>query len=312
MYVNPKGKGKQNILKVGQVFTSNDGNVVEIVEYRNAKQVVIEFSDGVTSVVMASNLRRGSFFHPNKFSSLVGKRFKNKQGDWATIIEYVNASKIVIEFDGYPDKLKITNSSALRSGSFKNNYKPTICGMGYIGDGWASISKRSAESLVYDVWVNMLSRCYDDYTQSQQPAYIGCSVDERWHSLEVFAHWYLNHPFRGEGFHLDKDLLVKGNRVYSEEVCTLIPPEVNAALSIKPSPKSGLPIGVNKIDNGYVARLCTGETREYLGYYKTPEEAHEVYVKAKEDYIRRLAEKWKGQIEGKAYQALREWKFNVV
>lgn len=73
--------------------------------------------------------------------------------------------------------------------------------------------------------------------------------------------------------------------------------------------KCTLTLGVNKIDNGYVARLNKGkEGREYLGYYKTPEEAHKVYIEAKERYVKNKGLEWANRIEWKAFKALMEWK----
>ena len=155
----------------------------------------------------------------------------------------------------------------------------------------------------------MLARNYDPYTQSKQPAYIGCSVCEEWLCFQNFAEFYINHPSYGLGYNLDKDLLVKGNKVYSPETCTMLPPDLNVVISGNTPSKNGMPLGVNKIDNGYVARLSKGKDgREYLGYYKTAEEAHEVYVEAKERYVKNLALEWANRIEWKAFKALMEWK----
>ena len=78
----------------------------------------------------------------------------------------------------------------------------------------------------YDRWHGMLRRCYSAAWQSRHPAYIGCSVDKRWHSFVAFREWALSQP-QWEGLHLDKDLLVPGNKVYSPETCLFIPQSVN-------------------------------------------------------------------------------------
>lgn len=311
MYFNPKGKGKHNIVKVGDLFENTDKQKVEVVEYNSAKNVIVRFQhDSAVLKTSSSDLRRGNFRHPEKFSSMIGKRFESNKGDWCTVLEYINANKVVIKFDGYEHYEKTVSAKALKEGSFRNNYRPTIqgLGLGYMGDGIYSWNGDENVQKAYQVFVGMFSRCYDPYTQSKQTAYIGCSVDPRFYDFQVFAKFYVENPFCGLGYHLDKDLLIRGNRVYSPEACTLLPPEVNSALASTPESESGLPLGVNKIDNGYVARLNkTGQGREYLGYYKTADEAHNVYVKAKEDYIHSLAEKWHGKIEERAYQALKSW-----
>ena len=309
MYINPKGKGKHNILKVGDTFKNTDGQEVTIIEYNSATNVIICYSeDSAVMKTSSMDLRKGNFRHPEKFTSLVGKRFENKQGDWCTIIEYISATKIVIEFDGYPDNLKQVAVAALKNGSFKNNYKPTIYGKGYIGDGKYQGSKKDGTDFVYGIWNNMLARNYDPYTQSKQPAYIGCSVCDEWLCFQNFADWYMNHQSYGLGYNLDKDLLGRDNRVYSPETCTMLPPELNVMISGSTASKNGMPLGVGKIDKGYTARLNKGrEGREYLGYYKTAEEAHKVYVEAKERYVKNKALEWANRIEWEAFVALMNW-----
>lgn len=310
MYVNPKGKGKHNILKVGDTFKNTDGQEVTIIEYNGATNVIVRYSeDDAVMRTSSMDLRKGNFRHPEKFTSIVGKRFKNKVGDWCTVIEYISAIKVVIQFDGYPNNLKSISVAATKNGSFKNNYKPTIYGVGYIGDGKYQGSKKDGTDFVYGIWNNMLARNYDPYTQSKQPAYIGCSVCKEWLCFQNFAEWYMNHPSYGLGYNLDKDLLGTINKVYSPETCTLLPPDLNVMISGSTISKNGMPLGVNKIDNGYVARLSKGKDgREYLGYYKTAEEAHNVYVKAKERYVKNKALEWANRIEWKAFKALMEWK----
>lgn len=289
-------------------FKNNSGQWVTVVEYRGATEVIVKFDDGVLSTTANYYLKNGSFNHPERFTSMIGKRFKNNKGDWCTVIDYKDAHNVVIIFDGYENNTKNVSTKALKDGSFRNNYRPTIQGLGYIGEGVYSWSGDDYVKKAYQTFTGMFSRCYDPCTQSKQPAYIGCSVDPRWYNFQVFAKFYVENPFCGLGYHLDKDLLIRGNKVYSPEACTLLPPEINSALASTPKSVSGLPLGVNKIDNCYVARLNkTGQGREYLGYYKTAEGAHKVYVKAKEEYIHSLAEKWKGKIEDRAYQALLNW-----
>lgn len=308
MYVNPKGKGKHNIVKNGDTFINNSGEKIVVIDYRGATDVIVQFEDGVTRSTTSTDLKRGGCRHPEKYTSIVGKRFKNKQEDWCTVKEYISATEVVIEFDGFPDNLKKVAVAALKKGSFKNNYKPTIYGKGYLGDGKYQGAKKDGTDFVYGVWNNMLARNYDLYTQSKQPAYIGCSVCDEWLCFQNFADFYINHESYGLGYNLDKDLLGGDNKVYSPETCTMLPPEINSMITGSTASKNGMPLGVNKIDNGYVARLNKGkEGREYLGYYKTPEEAHKVYVEAKERYVKNKALECANRIEWKAFVALMNW-----
>ena len=46
--------------------------------------------------------------------------------------------------------------------------------------------------------------------------------------------------------------------------------------------------------------------------FKTSEEAFQAYKTAKEAYIKEVAERWKGKIDDKVYQALLEWKIEIT
>jgi hypothetical protein len=46
--------------------------------------------------------------------------------------------------------------------------------------------------------------------------------------------------------------------------------------------KSGL-LGVSTQKNGYISTICINGTSKYLGFYKTKEDAHAAYLKAKSD-----------------------------
>ena len=87
-----------------------------------------------------------------------------------------------------------------------------------------------------------------------------------------------------------------------------MPNEINVAIVGNRKSESGLPLGVATTGNRYCSYIrYNGGDKNYLGAYDTPEEASAAYVKAKEDYIHSLAEKWHGKIEERAYQALMNW-----
>ena len=51
--------------------------------------------------------------------------------------------------------------------------------------------------------------------------------------------------------------------------------------------------------------------REYLGFFKTEIEAFNAYKQAKEKYLKELAEKWKSQIDERAYNALMNYEVHI-
>lgn len=141
------------------------------------------------------------------------------------------------------------------------------------------------------------------------PAYRGCSVN--FGTEADFRAWVLPQVgFGRPGFELDKDILVKGNRVYSPQTCVFIPQELNALFSgcYKAKHRGKYPLGVsfNRGSGTFVAQMHKerGSLDKYLGSFRTVEEAFACYKAAKEAKIKRLANKWKDQIDPRAYEAL--------
>ena len=81
---------------------------------------------------------------------------------------------------------------------------------------------------------------------------------------------------------------------------------MNSFLALPKARKGKL--GVSKISNNkYRVRGTFGGGLKCLGTYETEQEAFQAYKEAKEAYIKELANKWKGQIDPRAYEALMGW-----
>ena len=102
--------------------------------------------------------------------------------------------------------------------------------------------------------------------------------------------------------HLDKDLLIVGNKVYSPENCCLITGKVNTFLADGGSGlRGGLPLGVTLhcyhsksgvTSYKYRARCSNPFTggRDHLGLFDCPEKAHQVWRNKKHEHACSLAE----------------------
>ncbi len=113
---------------------------------------------------------------------------------------------------------------------------------------------------------------------------------------------------------MDKDLLVKGNKVYSESTCVFLPQEINKILTKSTATRGKHLIGVcwHNVSKAFVAVVSKNKgKREWLGSFKTELEAFNAYKEAKEAFIKEQANKWKGKIDARAYNALLNYTVNI-
>lgn len=183
-------------------------------------------------------------------------------------------------------------------------------GVGYNSGGKYKTKEFGKRLRVYQTWKDMLRRCYDKKRQVRDYTYTGCSVDERWHDFQVFAEWCSNNNLGSSDYHIDKDILVRGNKVYSPETCCLVPKSINGLFNNHSKGRGEFPQGVywNKSRGLHVAKISISGKSKHLGYFDCPNKAHEVYKKAKESHVKEMADLWFSNIEPRVYEALMDWK----
>lgn len=171
----------------------------------------------------------------------------------------------------------------------------------------------------YAVWGSMLHRCTEK-VWATRPSYIGTTCSDNFKSYSFFYEWcqtqvgFSEKDNHGKYWHLDKDLLVKGNKVYSENVCVFLPADINQLFTKRDRNRGDYPLGVSKHkrDKTYSATCnCGKDNQIFLGNYSTPLEAFLAYKKAKEAYIKQVAEQYKDVIDPRAYKALLEYEVNI-
>lgn len=193
--------------------------------------------------------------------------------------------------------------------------KGKIYGIGYYDDGNGN-TKIDRTLPSYRAWSGMLERCYSPVFLRRRPTYRGCTVCQEWQNLYKFNLWYEKNYYTisGQRMDLDKDILVKGNRIYSPETCVFVPQEINVLIIKADSIRGDLPIGVSydASNKGYVAHMsCRGKV-VYLKKCKFPEEAFFYYKKNKEKYIKQIADEYKDVIPEELYEALYRWKVEIT
>lgn len=242
-----------------------------------------------------------------KLKNRVGEIRYNKYGSRMELIEYHGADNVIIKFEkGKPVK---TTWDHFNKGKVKNVYDKSYLGIGYIGEGIYSSMNGKNKDIRYSYWSGMLERCYNQNYLTKRPTYKGCSVDEEWHNYQNFAKWYDDNYYEvgNERMHLDKDILHKGNKIYSPETCIFVPIRINALFVKSNELRGEYPIGVtfDKLMNKYTAQCNMGTgVNHNIGYYSNEKDAFYAYKKFKESYIKEIAKEYKNKIPNKLYDAM--------
>ncbi len=164
-----------------------------------------------------------------------------------------------------------------------------VCGVGINDTKGMSreiVNGKSVATKAYRSWSDMINRCYNKKVKGRQKCYVGCSVCDDWLYFSSFKKWFDNNYI--EGWQLDKDLLVSGNKIYSPEFCNYVPRRVNSLFGGWSKDKD-LPIGVSKVkgfDSTYQVSLMTTNGSKWLGYFDNPIDAKSAYDKERSEYVR--------------------------
>jgi hypothetical protein len=186
--------------------------------------------------------------------------------------------------------------------------EPTMCGIGY----WGSDSI-DCKSESYLRWRDMLTRCYNAKFHERQPQYKECTVCEEWLNYSNFRVWYDQNRVLGKTLDLDKDILFKGNKVYSPETVALVPHAINTLFINRKDGRGDFPIGVycEKDKKRFRATMSFMGKQIKLGSFATAESAFARYKEYKEDFIKDMAEQFKDEIPHKVYEAMMKWEIEI-
>lgn len=145
-------------------------------------------------------------------------------------------------------------------------------------------NKRKTVCPFYARWKHLLDRVYGEKTLVEYPTFRNNSVCEEWLYLSKFKMWMETQRWEGVKIHLDKDILVPGNRLYSPDTCAFIPEYLNNLFHVKASGRGEFPLGVslrtnpkNFIHTKPYFTQCTmkgASDKVASSYSGSPEEAH--------------------------------------
>lgn len=238
----------------------------------------------------------------------VGEIYPTKNGS-LTVLKYVKAIEILVQHnDEYGHKMW-TRADFIRKGSVRNPFEKHENGCSFTGHGYCHTISPDMRSVIYSIWRCLVQRTLtDSYNKNRvRNTYEDATICDEWHNFQVFCKFVNENKYFKKGFHLDKDLLVTGNKHYSPETCCFLPQVINGLIAINYETNNDLPVGVNRKYDYYEAAISYRGKRKRIGMYATPEEASAAYVQAKEAYVKELALEWKDRIEPRAFEALMNW-----
>lgn len=237
----------------------------------------------------------------------------NNNGERMTIVRYGNATDIDIQFDD-GTIVEHREYGHFKKGQIENPFFSSVCGVGCIGIGeFKSRDENGKKTKCYTTWKGMHERCYDPKCQEKHPTYKGCRVCKEWNNYQKFAKWDNENYYEvgNERMALDKDILCKGNKVYSPETCVYVPQSINTLFTKSDKARGELPIGVCKEGNKFRGQLNKGNEKIHLGTFNTPEEAFQAYKQAKEAYIKEVANEYKDKIPYRLYEAMMNYEVEI-
>lgn len=167
-----------------------------------------------------------------------------------------------------------------------------------------------SNSQAYRIWKHMLSRCYNQSFKQSYQTYADCESAAEWLLFSNFKQWFDEHYI--DGWQLDKDILIKGNKLYSPETCCFVPQKINGLFAKSNKKRGQCCIGVTRHGNGFRALMMAHGLHERLGTYKTEAEAFFAYKRRKEEFIKEIAEIYKDLLEQRVYEALLNYKVEIT
>ena len=157
--------------------------------------------------------------------------FHTKSSGDFKILERKDNGKYIIQFIKTGTIMEVYQS-AIRNGSIKDKFHPSVCGVGYIGD-FEGYTHSKENIILYSTWKHMIQRCYN---QNNKDYHLyggaGVTVDVRWYNFSNFFEdakllpGYENKIKYPDIYCLDKDYLQMNipneQRIYSKNTCIWI------------------------------------------------------------------------------------------
>lgn len=169
----------------------------------------------------------------------------------------------------------------------------------YIDGKWKQVWRCPA----YAAWSHVMERSFSLKKAISQPTYKDVTCCDDWLRFTTFLEWWEENHI--EGYQLDKDILVYGNKIYSPENCLYVPRWVNQFVTERNSRRGSLPIGVSwsKKYKFYESNISIGGCKKFLGHFNCPYAAHDRWKLEKLTLVGKYRDKL-DEIDSRLYPAL--------
>ena len=244
----------------------------------------------------------------------IGEKRINNFFSKIVITKHRKYSDIDVYFPEYNWTFEHTTYSNFKNGNIKCPYEPRLYGKGYLGEGKYKAFENGKLTDKYDIWQDMLRRCYDPKLHEKYSTYKDCEVEDKWLNFQNMGKWIDENYYEipGETMCLDKDILCKGNKIYSRDTCIFVPERINLLFVKRDKSRGKNPIGVSPTSSGNYQATCNDGNGKYiyLGSYSTKEEAFQAYKEYKENLIKRTIDEYEGRIPEPYYSRLKAAMYN--
>lgn len=228
----------------------------------------------------------------------IGKIFSNSLGLEFEVIDLENYYNVTVRFkeSGFVTNARLDH---VKRGAIRDRFHRENFGVGYLGSMEGVVDCKRLRSK----WGGMLNRCYNPKYHERKPTYRDCKASESFQNFTNFYHWAKGQVgFNIPNWELDKDILVRGNKTYSEETCVFVPREINTVIFNSDGKFSG--VRYDKNSKKWQVRVNKLGVCLSFGYYADKDVAMGLYSSEKKKVILEVAEKWKGLIDDRAYNSL--------
>lgn len=227
------------------------------------------------------------------FKDLNRTTFYHKKYGRYDIIEYINCEKVKIKFHNtgyeYYTSLNHIENNEVRDRLYSNVFGGVLELYGYDID-------------IYKIWYNMLYRA-----NMVEGSYKDVNVCPDWMYFQNFYNWAKKQIYH-KGWHLDKDIIIRGNKTYSPDTCCFIPSEINTFFE---KSNNALGYGMNRNKTKYVSFVRSKGKKLHLGTFDTKEEAQAAYLTKKRELLDGLIEKYSYCLSEKVILCLKNYYNNA-